>query len=417
MKSFGFFVLLALTGFIWYASIPTFAEEFTNEKIVNSFILEEESLYVIEGQGRNLYVKYNNRRIGPFCSFFALDKSNNMGQFIVKEMYGHLFFVVLATEKIGEGWYGSFPIIGYNDDIYYPYFEPGSSETLYYDFSPVSHELAYIKKTGEVDSGLRRGRPLVTLFVNSTPISKEYRDITPFKIDDNGDLYYMGEHYSGPQEICKNAIILFNPEKTLYSDKIRITNNNNIYYIGADDYSLMKNGKPIITLNDKDKISQFVISDDDKNIAYTVIHNGGIMSIWNNGKQVYKCGDNKEMLANPIFSPDGTKLYYYSVYNINGRFLAFYIKGPGIPSSISGPYQKSNYLDDVTFSNNSKYVAFVLESIERGKEGFVCIILNSQLFGPYSNVREYHFTDDSRQYRFQYRDSNGKWIDKVIDLR
>jgi hypothetical protein len=180
---------------------------------------------------------------------------------------------------------------------------------------------------------------------------------------------------------------------------------------------LFRNGERIVIINETNgyKITNYTISNNDTNIAYTIIDNDGNFYLYKNFDLVDKTKRSDEFITNPIFSPDGLKLYYLNAFIINDSYWIYYIKGLGIPSAISGPYLRPSWWS-VVFSNDSKYVAYEMEGFERGMEG-VCIVLNSQFYGPYRSTRNNHFSNDSKQYIYQYKDSDDNWVENVIDLQ
>jgi hypothetical protein len=119
------------------------------------------------------------------------------------------------------------------------------------------------------------------------------------------------------------------------------------------------------------------------------------------------------MILNPNFSPDGNKLYFFEAAR-NRDALAFVINGPNIPLLIAGPYLRPSGYDFISFSKDSKYVAFVLEAYRRTRG--MCIILNDKRYGPYDNVRNYHFSTDLKTYSFEYLEG-GNWNEQVITLK
>jgi hypothetical protein len=390
-----------------------------SEIIEDSYTLNNETLlciriYQIVIDGRNVnqlnsYIKSQISRVrakhlfsqytyllynGNYFEIYNIDKFN--GNIDIYERFGKMFFYLN---------YLNHRYFGYNDNVYEPY-------TNQYWFTPASHQLIYIKE----------GENGIVLCKENEIISKTYYSIQFLNIDDADNIFYAGgrsQYSAGQKDICRNNTILISESNI---GDVQVLQDGTIYYLAKIDgfdhlgqilAKYVRGESPDVTFElvyDNFYPNRFTVSNDGKNIAYTVIvDDKDEMSLYINEKLQYTAW----VLGNLSYSPDGKKLYYVETRNAR-RFgnKNNMIRGPGIAPTIAGPYWN---VFDFSYSKDSKYVAI---PVEKTGDGYY-ILLNSDIYGPYSDIdRKGYFSEDSRHYTFRYKNTwKEEWSEKTINLR
>jgi hypothetical protein len=347
-------------------------------------IKPENGYYTTKYTNTYEYFTYLEKEYGP-CGYGDLEISLRDGQ---------IFYIGLGFENS--------VFIGYNDKTYLAVSGGfGRTDTTWYKTE--NEYFIYIRRIFDLNN-----KPYAQLYKNEVPVSSIYDKIEIIDYKSPDDIRYIGEN-NKVYFACKNNIVIAQRNDEFY--KIQFLPNNSIYYTNkyfAD--AILKNDGEIVAENYG--ISSFIVCNDESNIAYTTISERGVASLYQNRQLIYASDG---LILHPTFSPDGKKLYYFDRID-RGQMALFYIKGPGIPSIISGPYLRPNGYGTFYFSKDSKYVACIVESFTKGFEGMY-LILNSDIYGPYYDIQVGSFTDDSKSYVFKYEQKDGNWINERISLK
>ncbi len=344
-------------------------------------IKPENGFYSTKFNGTYVYFTYKGKEYGP-CGIDNIQVSLRDGK---------IFYMGLGFEKS--------VFIGYNDKTYLAAGDGFDTTDIARHKIEQNGDFIYLKRLFDSNN-----MPYAQLYINDTPISSVYDKIEIINYESPDDIWYIGKK-NDTYFACRNDIIIAQKEDEFYDIQLV---NNSIYY--ANEYfadSILKDNGEIVTSNENG-IFSFTVSNDEANIAY--VSHDGITTLFLNNQLI---DSTRHVFVRLHFSPDGSRLYYLEARDMYGAFR-FYIKGQGIPPIISGPYYE---VEDPVFSDNSKYVAYIVASDVPKIEGaYVITNFGSNIYGPYNYV-QIDFTGTSMFQISHKKNANDAWLVETVNLR